>query len=79
MLIDNFINAIYLYDDKLVLTFNYKDGTKTITFEDVRDVVEKAENGSDLACLGAPNNQTRTFCRSAWGSGLSYLLVAHVC
>ena len=31
MLIDAFVNAIYLYDDKLVLTFNYKDGTRTIT------------------------------------------------
>ena len=27
MLIDTFINAIFLYDDKMVITFNYKDGT----------------------------------------------------
>ncbi len=27
MLIDTFINAIYIYDDKMLLTFNYKDGT----------------------------------------------------
>ena len=27
-LIDYFVNAVYLYDDKLVLTYNYKDGTK---------------------------------------------------
>lgn len=54
MLIDSFINAIYLYDDKLVLTFNYKDGTKTITWDDVKEAVEAVENGSDLDCLGAP-------------------------
>ena len=27
MLIDAFINAIFLYDDKMVITFNYKEGT----------------------------------------------------
>lgn len=31
-LIDSFVNAIFLYDDKMIITFNYKDGTKTITF-----------------------------------------------
>lgn len=45
-LIDSFVNAIYLYDDKIVLTFNYKDGSKTISFEDI--------NSSDLDALGAP-------------------------
>ena len=46
MLIDTFVNAIYLYDDKFALTFNYKDSTKNITLEDV--------NGSDLDLSGAP-------------------------
>ena len=27
MLIDVFINAIFLYDDKMLITFNYKEGT----------------------------------------------------
>ena len=26
-LVDTFINAIYLYDDKVLITFNYKVGT----------------------------------------------------
>ena len=52
MLIDAFVNAIYLYDDKLVLTFNYKDGTRTITLDDVKEAA-KANTGSDLDCLGA--------------------------
>ena len=46
-LIDSFINAIYLYDDKVVLTFNYKDVSKTITLKDVEQAF-----GSDLEALG---------------------------
>ena len=56
MLIDAFVNAIYLYDDKLVLTFNYKDGTRTITLDDVKEAV-KNNTGSDLDCRGAPRTK----------------------
>ena len=59
MLIDAFVNAIYLYDDKLVLTFNYKDGTRTITLDDVKEAA-KANTGSDLDCRGAPKKQSAT-------------------
>lgn len=48
MLIDTFIKAIYLYDDKMLLTFNFKDGTKTITFRDVKEATTSAASGSDL-------------------------------
>ena len=34
-LIDVFVNAIYLYDDKLVFVFNYKEGTKTVSLKDI--------------------------------------------
>ena len=44
-LIDSFVNAVYLYEEKVILTFNYKDGSKTITLEDVE--------GSDLSSFGA--------------------------
>ena len=30
-LIITFVNTIYLYDDKVVITFNYKEGSKTLT------------------------------------------------
>jgi len=46
-LIDIFVNAIYLYDDKIVFTFNYKEGSKTVSLKDIE--------GSDLARAGAPN------------------------
>ncbi len=47
-LIDLFVNAVYLYDDKLVITFNYKEANKTVSLSEV--------NGSILGCLGAPNS-----------------------
>ena len=53
MLIDTFINAIFLYDDKMVITFNYKEGTKTITFAELQEAISD-KNGSDLDCLVAP-------------------------
>ena len=52
MLIDAFVNAIYLYDDKMVITFNYKDGTRTIALDDVKKAVKK-NTGSDLDCFAA--------------------------
>jgi len=33
-LIGIFVNAIFLYDDRMLITFNYKDGTQTVRFED---------------------------------------------
>ncbi len=53
MLIDAFINAIFLYDDKMVIAFNYKEGTKIITFAELQDAISN-KNGSDLDCLAAP-------------------------
>ena len=53
MLIDTFINAIFLYDDKMVITFNYKEGAKTITFADLQDMINR-KSGSDLDCSAAP-------------------------
>ncbi len=49
-LIDSFVNAIYLYDDKITLVFNFKDGTKTITFAEL----EKSGLGSDIDAFAAP-------------------------
>ena len=51
-LIDSFVNAIYLFDDRLVITFNYKEGTETITFAEIEEVF-----GSDLSLLSAPKDR----------------------
>lgn len=49
-IIDTFINAIYVYDDKLVFTYNYKDGSATITPEEIEEAF-----GSDLTQVAPPS------------------------
>ena len=49
-IIDTFINAIYVYDDKLVFTYNYKDGSATIMPEEIEEAF-----GSDLTQVAPPN------------------------
>ena len=51
-LVDTFINAIYLYDDKVLITFNYKEGTETVAFGEA----VKAEKSSDF--LFSSENRT---------------------
>ena len=51
-LVDTFINAIYLYDDKVLITFNYKEGTQTVTFGEATEVAFEG-NGSDLDYFAA--------------------------
>ena len=54
-LIDSFINAIYLYDDKIAFIFNYKDGAETITFDELND----SALSSDLSAFGGPTEESR--------------------
>lgn len=42
-LIDSFVNSIYLYDDKIVFAFNYKDGTQSLMLQELQE-----EIGSNL-------------------------------
>ena len=48
-IIDIFLNSIYVFDDRLVFTYNYKDGTQTVTLADV-----SAAFGSDLESRTPP-------------------------
>ncbi len=43
-IIDIFINSIYVFDDKLAFTYNFHDGTETITLKEI-----EAAFGSDLS------------------------------
>ena len=56
MLIGTFVNAIYLYDDKAVIALNYKDGTKTVNFNDMECALSRRASipGSDLEILSPP-------------------------
>ena len=52
-LIDSFVNAVYLYDDRMIITFNYKDGSRTITLAEL----EKSALGSDINVPTPPNEK----------------------
>ena len=56
MLIGTFVNAIYLYDDKAVIALNYKDGSKTVNFNDMGCALSQRASipGSDLEILSPP-------------------------
>ena len=53
-LVDTFINAIYLYDDKVLITFNYKEGTETVAFGEA----VKAEKSSDFFVFFGKQNES---------------------
>ena len=48
-IIDIFVNSIYLFDDKIVFTYNFKGGTETISLADI-----EAALGSDLVGVSPP-------------------------
>ncbi len=48
-IIDIFLNSIYVFDDRLVFTYNYKNGTQTVSLADV-----SAAFGSDLKSCTPP-------------------------
>lgn len=38
-IIDTFVNSVFVYEDKLVLTYNYKDGSETLTLQEIEAVL----------------------------------------
>ena len=56
MLIEVFLNAVYVFNDKIVISCNYKDGTKTVNFSEMESALtlRASASGSDLDCPGAP-------------------------
>lgn len=71
-LINTFVNAVYLYDEKVLITFNYKDGTKTITFDEIAAKDAPEGNGSDLGCFAPPKKH------EGFGLRASFLLIRTV-
>ena len=69
-LINTFVNAVYLYDEKVLIAFNYKDGTKTISFNEIAAKDASEGNGSDLGCFAPPRTPV-----SEPGTGVSVLSV----
>lgn len=54
MLIDTFINAVFLSDDKMVLTYNFHESTETIAFGELQDVLPNGFRGSDMDLASEP-------------------------
>ena len=54
-IIDIFLNSIYVFDDRLVFTYNYKNGAQTVTLADV-----SAAFGSDLKFCTPPAASCRS-------------------
>ena len=52
-IIDTFVNSVYVYDDKLILTYNYKDGSQTLTLQEIN-----ATLSSDLTGICPPKRKT---------------------
>jgi len=55
-IVDIFVNSVFLYDDEITITYNWKDGTKTVTLAELEAASENMGNG------GAPN--LSAFCGS---------------
>lgn len=45
-LIDTFVNAVYVFDDKLVLTYSYQHGTQTISLEEIESALSSDFDGA---------------------------------
>ena len=45
-LIDTFVNSVYVFDDKLVLTYNYQHGTQTILLEEIESALSSDFDGA---------------------------------
>jgi len=52
-IVDTFVNAVYVYDDRLVFTYNFKDGTETITKKEIEEAFS-----SDLSESAPPSDQS---------------------
>ena len=66
-MIDTFVNSIYVYDNKMLITFNYRDGERCIDADEIKEYMQKKENSdnpndyqsSPLNVTGGPSG-TRT-------------------
>ena len=53
-IVDIFVNSVFLYDDKLVIGFNWKDGTKTISLKQLEKSAVGKGNKCSYLVQGSP-------------------------
>ena len=59
-LIDTFVNAVFVYDDKVTITFNYSGDNRTITLAEI-DAAENSDSVRMQCVKDHHNTQIRTF------------------
>lgn len=47
-------NTVYLYNDKVVITFNYKEDAETVIFSDIEAALDSCACGSDFKFTSSP-------------------------
>ena len=72
--VDTFVNAIFLYDDKMVLTYNFRESTETITFGELQGVFPNGFRNLDRDLASEPEKTLGReirrffFCLNPWFS-----------
>ena len=51
-IIDIFVNAVYVYEDKLVFTYNFRDGNETVSLADIE--LALGSHSSDISDSTSP-------------------------
>ncbi len=65
-LIDSFVNSVTVFDDYILITFNYKEGETRVDFSEIES--------SDLKSVGGPLKKTVDLCRRFF----SYLIFCNI-
>ena len=52
--VDTFVNAIFLYDDRMVLTYNFHESTETITFGELQGIFPNGFRNLDRDLASEP-------------------------
>ena len=72
--VDTFVNAIFLYDDKMVLTYNFHESTETITFGELQGIFPNGFRNLDRDLDSEPEKNAWSrdraffFCLNPWFS-----------
>jgi len=58
--IDTFVNSVYVYDDRIVITFNFKRGTDSLTFDSINSDYSSVINGDTPPAWKVWKSSTRS-------------------
>ena len=58
-LVDTFVNAIFIFDDKITLTFNYTSSRNTVTLTETQEAVAETESDNEFGCCASSSTTVR--------------------